>query len=126
MTVRSRLIDPRMTKILERDFFPQRCALKKPVKSQSTTGKEKISYTTQAGYESLPCRVAPANGGERRGNHFTHLDTTHAIAVPGAYDDVTEEWVVEVDGVTYEILRHGKASRDAEGAMTHFETRFVR
>lgn len=122
----SRIIHPRMTKVLERDFFPQRCALKKPVKSQSTTGKEKVAYAVQAGYEALPCRVAPATGGERRGNNYTHLDTTHAIAVPGAYDDVTEEWVAEVAGVTYQILKPGKASRDAEGAMTHFETRFVR
>ena len=122
----SRLIHPKMMKVLEKDFFQQRCALKKPVKSQSTTGKEKVSYTAQAGYEALPCRVAPAGGGERRGDHFTHLDTTHAIAVPGVFDDVTEEWVLEVDGVTYQILRPGKASRDAEGAMTHFETRFVR
>lgn len=122
----SRLIHPKMTKVLEKDFFPQRCALKKPVKSQSTTGKEKVSYFTQPGYEALPCRVAPASGGERRGNNFTHLDTTHAIMVPGSYDDVTEEWVAEVDGVTYQILKPGKASRDPEGAMTHFDTRFVR
>lgn len=122
----SRLIHPKMTKILERDFFMQRCALKKPVKSQSTTGKEKVSYSVQPGYESLPCRVAPATGGERRGSNFTHLDTTHAIAVPGTYDDVTEEWVAEVDGVTYQLLKPGKASRDAEGVMTHLEARFVR
>lgn len=122
----SRLIHPKMTKVLERDFFPQSCALKKPVKSQSTTGKEKVSYETQAGYEALPCRVAPASGGERRGTNYTHLDTTHAIAVPGVFDDVTEEWVAVVDEITYQILRPGKASHDAEGVMTHFETRFVR
>lgn len=124
--MQSRLIHPRMTEILERDFFPQRCALLEPVKSQSTTGKEKVAYVVKAGYEELPCRVAPATGGERRGNNYTHLDTTHAIAVPGTYDDVTEEWVAEVDGVTYQILKPGKASRDAEGVMTHFEARFVR
>lgn len=122
----SRLFHPRMMNSLEKVYFPQRCVLKKPVKTQSTTGKEKTSYQAQAGYGDLPCRVAPATGGEQRGNNFTHLDTTHVILVQGTFDDVTEEWVAEVDGVTYQLLLPGKASRHAEGLLTRFETRFVR
>jgi hypothetical protein len=62
------LIHPRMMGRLEKNFFPQRCALKEPTKSQSTTGEEEKAYNVHAGYESLPCRVGAAGGGQRRGN----------------------------------------------------------
>jgi len=119
----SRLIHPRMMEQLERDFFPQLCALKQPVKTQSSTGKEIVNYEVRPGYEALPCRVAPASGGERRGERFTHLDATHAIALPGQFQDVTEEWIAVVDEQKYEILLVGK---DAEGVMTHLDARIAR
>jgi hypothetical protein len=119
----SRLVHPKLISILQIDFFPQRCALKKPVKSQSTTGKQNITYVVEPGYEALPCRVAPPSGGERRGDRYTHLDATHAIAIPGQFADLTEEWVAVVDGQQYQILLIGK---DAEGVMTHLETRIAK
>lgn len=119
----SRLIHPKMMSTLERDFFPQRCALKRPVKSQSTTGKETITYEVKPGYEALPCRIAPAGGGERRVSQYNYLDATHAIAMPGQFQDVNEEWIAVVDGAQYQILLVGK---DAEGVMTHLETRIVK
>ncbi len=119
----SRLIHPKMTSMLERDFFPQNCALRRPVKSQSTTGREILDYETPPGYEALPCRVAPAGGGERRISQGNYLDATHAIALPGQFPDVTEEWIAVVDEVKYQILLVGK---DAEGVMTHLDTRIVK
>ena len=119
----SRIVHPRMMKVLEKDFFPQLCTLKEPVKSRDSSGEEIRTYVVRAGYEELPCRVAPAGGSERRGNQFTHLDATHAIALPGQFADLTEEWIAVVDDQEYQILNVGK---DAEGVMTHLETRVVR
>lgn len=118
----SRLVHPRMMSKLK-EFFPQRCALKQPVKSRSTTGKEVIVHTVVPGYEALRCRVAPAGGGERRVTQSTYLEATHSIALPGQFPDLTEEWIAVVDGQNYQILNVGK---DAEGVMTHLDTRIVR
>src|SRR5688572_1155097 len=98
-----RLVDPRMVSQLQH-FFPQRCTFKRPVKSQSTTGKEITTPEVVPGYEALPCRVAPANGGERRVTQSTYLEATHSIALPGQFPDLTEEWTAVVDGRAYQIL----------------------
>jgi hypothetical protein len=112
-----------MMDMLEKDFFPQQCALKEPVKTQSSTGKEMVAHVVKPGYEALPCRVAPAGGGERRVTQSTYLEATHSIAMPGQFPDLTEEWIATVDGQDYQILNVGK---DAEGVMTHLDTRIVK
>lgn len=119
----SRLVHPKMAEVLKRDFYHQSCALKRPVKTQSTTGKEKRAYETAPGCDALPCRVAPASGGERRGDRYTHLDATHIISIPQQFDELSEEWIAVVEGQSYEILL---PSRDAEGLMTRLETRIAR
>ena len=52
---------------LEKNFFPQRCALKAPAKSQDSAGQEIHTHSVHQGYESIPCRVGAAGGGQRRG-----------------------------------------------------------
>lgn len=118
----SRLIHPRMTAVLTRDFFDQLCTLKRPLKTQDGVGEEIIEQSIHPGYEAIPCRVGPAGGGERRGNNYTLLDATHRIVLVGQYQ-VTEEWVAEVNGQEYEILL---VAVDAEQAMTRLDTRIAR
>jgi hypothetical protein len=119
----SGLIHPRMMETLERNFFPQRCALKQPNKSQNSTGEEVINYSVRTGYESLPCRVGAAGGGQRRGNEQIYLEATHRIVLSGNYPDVAEQWKAEVDGQEYDILY---VARSAEEATTRLETRIIR
>lgn len=119
----SRIVHPRMMEYLRRDFFTQSCALKQPTKSQDTTGAETVFFAVRTGYEAIPCRVGTAGGGERRGNNYTYLDATHRILLDGQFQDVTEEWIAEVDGQEYQILL---AATDPEGVMTRLECRVVR
>jgi len=112
-----------MMEYLERDFFAQRCALKKPTKTQDTTGAETVTHAVKPGYEAIPCRVGPSAGGERRTNQQVYLDATHRIVLSGQFADVTEEWVAEVDSQEYQILL---VAKDAEGVMTRLECRIVR
>lgn len=119
----SRLIHPRMLVKLQRDFFTQTCALKEPSKVQDTAGEEIVTHATRTGYEAIPCRLAPARGGERRTREYVYSETTHLIVLVGQFHDLTEEWVAEVDGQEYEILL---PSEDGEGQMTHLECRLVR
>lgn len=122
------LIHPRMLDKLEKSFFPQRCALKEPVKTQDTTGAEIVAHTVHTGYESIPCRVGLSGGGQRRGNQQVYMEATHRIALAGQYDDLPEawlegeEWVAEVDGHEYKILMVAKST---EEATTRLEVRVV-
>lgn len=120
----SRLVHPRMITALQQDFFLQSCALQEPATSQDTAGAETSAYTTRAGYESIPCRVGMATGGERRTNlQAVYLDATHKIVLKGQFHDVTETWKALVDGQAYDILL---ATADPEGAMTSLLCRIVR
>ncbi|MFZ5856779.1 MAG: hypothetical protein ACOYZ6_08110 [Chloroflexota bacterium] len=121
--MQSRIVHPRMMEYLRRDFFTQSCALKQPTKAQDTTGAETVAHDVKPGYEVIPCRVGAAGGGERRGNNYTYLDATHRILLDGQFQDVTEEWIAEVDGQEYQILL---VAKDAEGVMTRLECRIVR
>jgi hypothetical protein len=117
-----------MLEKLEKNFYPQRCALKQPVKTQNSTGQEISTYSVHVGYESIPCRVGVAGGGQRRGNQMTYLEATHRIVLSGQYPDLPdawldgEEWIAEVDGVEYKILMVGKS---AEEVTTRLETRII-
>lgn len=122
------LIHPRMLEKLEMSFFPQRCALKEPSTSQDSVGQEISTHNVHVGYESIPCRVGVAGGGQRRGNQQTYLEATHRIVLAGQYPDLPEawregeEWIAEVDGVEYKILMVGNS---AEAATTRLETRII-
>lgn len=122
------LIHPRMLEKLEKNFFPQRCALKQPTKTQDSAGQEIRTYSVHEGYEAIPCRVGAAGGGQRRGNQMTYLEATHRIVLSGQYPELPEkwlegeEWVAEVDGVEYTILMVGKST---EEVTTRLETRIV-
>lgn len=119
----SRIVHPRMMATLERDFFTQSCALKKPTKSQNAVGEETATFAVQPGCDAIPCRVSSASGGERRTNNYVYLDATHKIVLVGQFQELSEEWIAEVDGQEYQILL---VVRDAEGAMTRLECRIVR
>lgn len=122
------LIHPRFTEKLERNFFPQLCALKKPSKSQATTGEEVNTYAVRPGYEAIPCRVGTAGGGQRRGNQFVYIEATHRIVLLGFFADLPEawkegeEWLAEVDGQEYKILLVGNS---VEKKTTRLECRIV-
>lgn len=116
----SRLVHPRMLQTLKQDFFPQRATLKKPVKSQNSTGEQRITFTDQ--YRNVPCRVGAASGGERRTNDFTYLDATHRIVLSGQFTDLTQEWQIVVDSVAYNILL---STPDPEQAMTRLEVELI-
>jgi hypothetical protein len=122
------LIHPRLLEKLEKDFFPQRCALKEPAKTQDSAGQEITTHSVHVGYESIPCRVGAAGGGQRRGNQQIYLEATHRIVLSGDYQELPdgwlegEEWIAEVDGVEYKILMVG---RSAEKTTTRLETRIV-
>lgn len=124
----SSLIHPRMTQKLVKNFFPQSCALKEPTKSQGTTGEEVKAYSIHFGYESIPCRMGAAGGGQRRGNQYAYLEATHRIVLAGHYPDLPEawlegeEWVAEVAGHEYKILLVAKS---AEEVTTRLEVRIV-
>jgi hypothetical protein len=117
-----------MAQRLEANFFRQRCALKVPTKSQSTTGQEQKAYAVHPGYESIPCRIGAAGGGQRRGNDRVFLEATHRIVLSQQCPDLPEawlegeEWVAEVDGREYKILLVAKS---AEELTTRLETRIV-
>lgn len=123
----STLIHPRMLDRLG-NFFPQRCALKEPTISQDTTGEEDKVYDVHPGYESIPCRMGAAGGGQRRGNQYAYMEATHRIVLAGQYPDLPEawldgeEWMAEVDGREYKILAVAKS---AEETTTRLETRIV-
>lgn len=120
----SRLVHPKLMQALERDFFPQRAALKPPVKTRNSAGEKVLTYpAARPGYEAISCRVGPADGGERRASQQTYLDATNRIVLSGQYPDLTEEWKVEVGGQLYDILL---SSPDPEGAMTRLMVRLVR
>jgi len=118
----SRLIHPRMLDTLQRDFFMQVCALKKPTKTQNSTGQEKVVYAVRPGYEAILCRVGEASGGERRTNDMNYLEATHTILLVGQFQDLTTEWQVSVDGKDYDVLLVFPAP---EGAMTKLLVRIV-
>jgi hypothetical protein len=113
---------------LEKTFFPQRCALKEPTKSQNSTGQEIRTHSVHVGYEAIPCRVGAAGGGQRRGNQMTYLEATHRIVLSGQYPDLPsawregEEWMAEIDGVEYTILM---VATSTEESTTRLETRIV-
>lgn len=125
----SSLIHPRMMSKLQRNFFSQICALKEPLKSQSTTGEEKKSYEIHVGYDAIPCRVGAAGGGQRRGNQYAYMEATHRIVLSGQYPDLPaaflegEEWIAEVGGYEYKILL---VATSAEEATTRLECRIVK
>lgn len=120
----SRLVHPRMMAALEQDFFPQSAALKPPVKSRNTAGEEVVTHPApRAGYEAVPCRVGPADGGERRMTQQTYLDATHRIVLSGQFPDLAEEWKAEVDSQEYDVLL---VTADPEDAMTRLMARIVR
>jgi hypothetical protein len=112
-----------MMQSLTRDFFPQRCALKEPIKTPDAAGEELRTYALHQGCEAIPCRVGPAGGGERRTDRYAYLDATHRIVLSGMFPFVTEQWIAEVNGQAYEILL---VTGDGEGAMTRLETRIIR
>lgn len=122
------LLHPRMMQRLEKNFFPKSCALKEPTKSQGTTGEEEKAYSVHTGYESIPCRVGAAGGGQRRGNQYVYTEATHRIVLLGQCQDLPEawldgeEWIAEVDGHQYKILLVAKS---AEEVTTRLETRIV-
>lgn len=119
----SKLFHTRLLRELEKNHFPQTCALKMPVKTQSTTGNEKVTHEVRSGYEAIPCRVAPATGGERRTTAYVYSDTTHVILLAGQFGDLASDWVAEVDGQEYDILL---PAEDADGLVTHLECRVVK
>lgn len=122
------LVHPRLLQKLEKNFFPQRCALKAPATSQDSTGQEIHTHSVHSGYDDIPCRVGAAGGGQRRGNQQTYLEATHRIVLAGQYPDLPEawregeEWLAEVDGVEYTILM---VATSAEETTTRLETRIV-
>ena len=117
----SRLVDPRLMSSLARDFFPQLADLQEPTKSQNTTGEESQSFATT--HADVECRVSPAKGSERRRQNLKYAEVTHTVLLQGQFSDVTEEWQVVVDGVTYDIQ---VPELDAEGIMTSLFCRIVR
>lgn len=122
------LIHPRLLQKLEKDFFPQSCALKAPTTSQDGAGQEIHTHSVHPGYGDIPCRVGAAGGGQRRGNQQTYLEATHRIVLAGQYPDLPEawregeEWIAEVDGVEYTILM---VATSAEETTTRLETRII-
>lgn len=122
------IIHSRMLTKLQKDFFPQSCALKEPSKAQDTAGQEIVVHSVHTGYEDIPCRVGAAGGGQRRGNQQVYLEATHRIVLAGQYPDLPdawregEEWVAEVDGVEYTILM---VATSPEETTTRLETRIV-
>lgn len=116
------LVHPRLAEKLA-NHYPQICTLKEPTKAQNTVGQEKLTHTAYSGYESIPCRVGAAGGGQRRGNEQVYLESTHRIVLLGSYPEVIEQWVAEVDSVEYEVLF---VARSVEDATTRLECRIVR
>ncbi len=118
----TRLMHPKLMDTLQRDFFVQTCALKKPTKSQNTTGQETVIYTVRPGYEAIPCRVGQASGGERRTTEMNYLEATHTIVLSGQFQDLTTEWQASVDSKDYDILL---LTADPDGVMTKLLVRIV-
>ncbi len=118
----SRLIHPRLLQTLDRDFFPQDCAIQAPGITRDTAGGEIRSYSTVAGMESIPCRVAPAGGGERRSAQQVFLDSTHTILLAGQFRSLTTAMRAVVNGQAYDILL---PEPDSEGATTRLTCRIV-
>lgn len=117
------LLHPRMAEKLA-NHYPQICTLKPPIKAQNTVGQEKLTYpAAYPGYESIPCRVGAAGGGQRRGNEQVYLEATHRIVLLGSYPEAAEQWAAEVDSVEYEILF---VARSVEDMTTRLECRIVR
>ncbi len=118
----NRLIHPRMLESLQRDFFPQSCALKKPSKAQNSTGQEKVTYSVRSGYEAIPCRVGESSGGERHVAEMNYAEITHTILLCGQFQDLTSDWQACIDGTDYDIML---IFPDPEGAMTKLLVRIV-
>lgn len=124
----STLIHARMITKLQKNFFPQVCALKKPMPAQDGVGEEIVQYQVHTGYDEIACRVSAARGGQRRGSQATYIEATHQIVLAGIYEDLPsawregEEWIAEVDNVEYKIML---VATSAEKVLTHLETRII-
>lgn len=116
------LVHPRLANKLA-NHYPQICTLKEPTKTQNTVGAEVITHAAHPGYESIPCRVGAAGGGQRRGTEQVYLEATHRIVLLGSYPDAAEQWIAEVDGIEYDVLF---VARSVEDATTRLECRIVR
>lgn len=119
----SRLVHPHLMQTLERDFFPQQCTIREPVKSRNAIGGEQRVYQDFPGHNGLACHVAPAQGGERRTEQQVYLDSTHVIMLNAAYPNITEEMQAVVDGLAYDILL---ATLDSQKVLTELIVRLVR
>lgn len=119
----SRLIHPRMMRMLERDFFPQICTIEESTETQSTTGQPKQAWAAIPALTALECRVGEVSGGERRSSNQIYLDATNIILLAGDYPGITEKQRAVVDGQVYDILL---ARRSAEEAVTRLVARVVR
>ncbi len=116
----SRLIHPRLMATLEQDFFATYCTIEQAVESQDSMGGVVPTWGTLFAY--LPCRIAPAGGGERRQTNQIVLESTHTIVISGTYA-ITSKMRAVVEDVIYDILL---VERDSEWTMTRLNVRIVR
>lgn len=123
------LIHPRLLDRLAPSFFPDRASIEANVPTRSASGALVSAWTTVPGLRDIPAAVSPqifSRAGERRTTELTSGETTHRIALVGAFPQITASMrLVVVAGThagTYDILR---PDLDSQSGMTVLEARIT-
>ena len=119
----SRLAHPKLMQTLERDFFPQSCAIQQAAKTQNTTGAEVKTWADVPGWSAIPCRMAASGGGERRMPNETYAEITNRIVLSGQFNGLISEMRAVVNGTNYDIIL---VEPDSEGITTRLNVRLVK
>ena len=101
-------------------FIESLCTIQTATPTQDETGQPTFAWvSTIAG---IPCRIAPASGGEVRTSTETYLLNTFTCVLGGNYPAIVTTQRAIVDGITYDIVDVG---RDDEAIQTKLTLRAV-
>lgn len=123
------LIHTRLLDRLAPTFFPDRVTVERNVPTRSASGHPPAAWSALAGHQNIPAAVSPqifSRAGERRTTELTSAETTHRIALAGAYPGITASMRLVVaagpHAGTYDVLR---PDLDSQAGLTVLEARIA-
>ena len=114
------IINPGMLAALEDNFYPETATIYTVTETQNAVGELVPSLGPVVGtYTDLPCRFVPAvlqagvgAGGEQRMKDQTRFIDLMTVSFNDYYPLITEEMVVVIDTVQYNIMLVDKDGQD--------------
>ena len=103
-------------------LYPSLCTIQTFTTTRSAAGATVQAWATLADHDDLPCRIAPASGGENRTHELIYAVRGWTVAIKGAYAGIQEKMRAVIAGVEYDI----EASQiDGNGINTRLQVREV-